>query len=523
MAAYGIDGLVLVAYFALIVGIGLSQRSKSGSVEGFALGDRQTPWWAVLASILAAEISAATFLGAPGEGFENRNWTYVQLAVGTILARCIVSYLFIPLYYRLGVVSIYEFLGTRFGTRTRKLASATFLVTRVLAMGTRLYVSAIILVLAAEMWTGHVMAARDKFYLFAVAVVAVTILTALYTAVGGIRAVIWTDFIQVGVLVASLAFTIPFLIHKIPGGGDAVARTLRAPLVFDWVPGLPGEDAGAWWKRMFSTEYTVYAALIGSTFVTMATHGIDQDTVQRMLTAKNRRQSAFATILSGLVDVPVVSAFVFIGILLGAYYGTHPNPALPHEGREVFPFFILHEMSPGLRGLVTAGILATAMGSLSTALNALATSFARDFVFPWMARGGDTTEALKVNILRWSTVGFAVLIILVGVVTAYYMAHHPEARIIPLVLGILGFTFGSLLGLFFVGLFTKNRGSDSGNALAVAAGVVAVFLASGSHVRLFHGDRAVASFALAFPWRILLGTVVTSLVALCFPTRRKIV
>ena len=228
MAAYGIDGLVLVAYFALIVGIGLSQRSKSGSVEGFALGDRQTPWWAVLASILAAEISAATFLGAPGEGFENRNWTYVQLAVGTILARCIVSYLFIPLYYRLGVVSIYEFLGTRFGTRTRKLASATFLVTRVLAMGTRLYVSAIILVLAAEMWTGHVMAARDKFYLFAVAVVAVTILTALYTAVGGIRAVIWTDFIQVGVLVASLAFTIPFLIHKIPGGGTRWPGLARA-------------------------------------------------------------------------------------------------------------------------------------------------------------------------------------------------------------------------------------------------------------------------------------------------------
>jgi len=187
----------------------------------------------------------------------------------------------------------------------------------------------------------------------------------------------------------------------------------------------------------------------------------------------------------------------------------------------VFPFFILHEMSPGLRGLVTAGILATAMGSLSTALNALATSFARDFVFPWMARDGETTEALKVKILRWSTVVFAVLIILVGVVTAFYMAHHPEARIIPLVLGILGFTFGSLLGLFFVGLFTKTRGSDLGNTLAVATGVAAVFLASGSHVRLFHGDRAVASFALAFPWRILLGTVVTSLVALCFPTRRK--
>src|SRR6186713_2695722 len=150
-----LDVLVLLAYFGVIIGVGLSQRSRSGSVEGFALGDRQIAWWAVLASILAAEISAATFLGAPGEGYANRNWTYAQLAIGTILARIFVSLVFIPLYYRHGVISIYEFLETRFGGGTRKLASTTFLVTRVLAMGTRLYVSAIILVLAVEMWRGE--------------------------------------------------------------------------------------------------------------------------------------------------------------------------------------------------------------------------------------------------------------------------------------------------------------------------------------------------------------------------------
>ena len=510
-----LDAAVLLAYFGAIIGVGLSQRSKSGSVEGFALGDRQIAWWAVLASIIAAEISAATFLGAPGEGYANRNWTYAQLAIGTILARIFVSAVFIPIYYRHGVVSIYEFLETRFGKPTRLLASGTFLITRVLAMGTRLYVSAIIVVLAVEMMHGRPVEAGEKFALFAGALVLVTLLTALYTTVGGIRAVVWTDFIQVGVLVASLGFTIPFLLGKIPGGWSEVARHIQSPVFFDTVPALPGEGAGAWLARMFSLEYTIFAAVLGSTFVTMATHGIDQDTVQRMLTAKNRRQSAVATILSGIVDVPIVCSFILIGLLLSIYYGANPTAGLPQEDREVFPYFILHTMPAGLRGLVTAGILATAMGSLSTALNALATSFSRDFVFPHIERDGAVTETRRVRVLRASTLFFAVLIIVVGVVTAWYMAHNPAARIIPLVLGILGFTFGSVLGIFLVGLFTKRRGNDLGNALGIGAGILAVLWASGVYEKL---TGAAPGFVLAFPWRITLGTLVTVLVAVCFRT-----
>ncbi|MEA3210022.1 MAG: solute:Na+ symporter, family [Chthoniobacter sp.] len=514
-----LDALVLIAYFGAIIGVGLAQRSKSDSVEGFSLGDRQIAWWAVLASILAAEISAATFLGAPGEGYANRNWTYAQLAIGTVLARIFVSFVFIPIYYRHGVISIYEFLETRFGQATRKLASATFLVTRVLAMGTRLYVSAIIVVLLVEMLRGgQPVAPMEKFALYAGALVVVSLLTALYTTVGGIRAVIWTDFIQVGVLVASLAFTIPFLLGQIPGGWDEVRKHIAEPIFFDFVPRQPGESFGVWLPRMFSLEYTIYAAFLGSTFVTMATHGIDQDTVQRMLTAKNRRQSAFATILSGIVDLPIVGSFILIGLLLFCFYQAHPTPGLPEEGREVFPYFILHTMPAGLRGLVTAGILATAMGSLSTALNALATSFARDFVLPWVEHDGAPDEARRVRILRWSTVLFAVLIIVVGVATAWYMAHNPAARIIPLVLGILGFTFGSLLGIFLVGLFTKRRGSDLGNTIAVFAGILAVLYASGVQVKLFGAPGAQPAFVLAFPWRITLGTLVTFAVAVCFRT-----
>lgn len=511
---YLIDALVIVAYFGIIMAIGLSQRSKSGSVEGFTLGDRQIAWWAVLASILAAEISAATFLGAPEAGYSRQNWSYAQFAIGTVMARVIVSFLFIPVFYRHGVISLYEFLETRFGPWTRKLASFLFMFTRVLAMGTRLYVSAIILVLGVAMWQGGAVDADTKFWLYAGAVVVVTLLTALYTSVGGIRAVIWTDFIQVGVLVASLGFTIPYLLMKIPGGWETVGEVIKNPVFFDFAK-PPEEGAWAWLKNVFTSEYTIWAAIIGSTFVTMSTHGIDQDTVQRMLTAKNRRQSAFATILSGIVDLPIVSAFILIGVLLKAYYLAHPNANLPVESREVFPFFIMNEMPAGMRGLVTAGILATAMGSLSTALNALATSLSRDFILPRL--GVDAPESKKISVLRWSTVFFAGLIIVVGVWTAWYMAHNPKVEILPLVLGILGFTFGSLLGVFLLAVLTKTRGSDRGNIAAMLCGILAVLFLS----NIFGIQQVVGMkepFVLSFPWRITLGTFVTISIAILFHT-----
>ncbi len=508
------DILVLLLYFALILGIGLAQSRKNKSVESYALGDREMAWWAVLASIIAAEISAATFLGAPETGFLKQNWSYAQFAIGTVLARIIVSFLFIPVFYKHNVVSLYEFLGTRFGPLTRKFASVTFLVTRVLAMGTRLYVSAIIIVLAYALWTGAPVAADTKFWLYTGAVVLVTLMTAIYTSVGGIRAVIWTDFIQVAVLLAALAFTIPYLLGRIPGGMEAVGQVIKDPVFFDFAK---PKDPGVWpWiKNVLTTEYTIWAAIIGSTFVTMATHGIDQDTVQRMLTAKNRRQSAFATILSGIVDLPIVSAFIFIGVLLFAYYKAHPDSGMPAEGREVFPYFIMKEMPAGMRGLVTAGILATAMGSLSTALNALATSFSRDFILPRLP--ADAPESQRISVMRWSTVLFAVLIIIVGVGTAYYMAHHPKAAIIPLVLGILGFTFGSLLGIFLVAVLTKSRGRDETNLLAMSCGILAVlFLSNPFGIQQIL--RIPEPFVLSFPWRITLGTLVTVIVACLFKT-----
>ncbi len=518
---YTYDIVVLIIYFATVIGIGLWCSRGQKTVEGFTLGHREVAWWAVLASILASEISAATFLGAPGEGYSKRNWTYCQLILGTIIARIIVALVFIPAYYKRNVTSIYEFLEGRFGRLSRQAGSITFMVTRVLAMGTRLYISAIVLVLAAELMQGRALDAQEKFAYYAGAVVLVTLLTGLYTATGGIKAVIWTDFIQVGVLVAALSYSVWFLYGKLDNGWADVAKTISSPAVFDFIPPIANEGTGGWLRRLLTQEYTIYTALIGSTFVTLATHGVDQDAVQRMLTAKSPKQSALATIASGLVDLPVVATFVLVGVMLQAYYTQSPTPDLPKQHREVFPYFILHEMSPGLRGLVTAGLMATAMGSLSTALNALATSFANDFVF---RKHVAMPEARKMWVLRSTTGVFSLLIILVGVATAALVTSNPDIRIIPLVLGIMGYTFGSLLGIFLVGLFTKTRGNDYGNLLGMVAGFLVVLFFSVSEIQTFLGltrevgGKQEAWLILAFPWRITLGTLVTVAVSLCFPT-----
>lgn len=524
-----LDASVIFGYFALIIGIGLSQRSKSGSVEGFTLGDRQIAWWAVLASILAAEISAGTFFGAPGEGYALRNYTYIQLMAGYLLARVVVSVFFIPAYYRHQVVSVYEFLEVRFGPRTRRRASAVFLVTRLLASGSRLWVPTVLLVLAWKVYVHPQTTPMQEFWLYAAALLGLTLLTAIYTTLGGIRAVIWTDVIQVVILFSALGFALWHLLGH-TGGWAALRGAILEPALVDWGrpdPAHPG--AWGWIKGILETEYTLWTAFLGSTFVTLATHGTDQDMVQRMLTAKDKSQSAKATILSGIADIPVNMMVLSIGILLFVFYQQHPEIILPKNAKgapdssQVFPFFILTSMPAGLRGLVIAGVLATAMGSLSTALNSLATSYVRDFHFRWF--GEPTTETGKVRVLRLGTVIFACLLVGVALGTAWVKAHNPTLRIIPIILGIFGYTYGSLLGVFMVGLFTKDRGNDLGNGIAMLTGFLVVAYLSGldkglaDTLGLGHGlARPAWVPEIEFPWRILFGTVVTFGIAILFKT-----
>ena len=551
------DVFAILAYFTLVIGVGLaSARHRGDNMREFSVGSRQLPWWAVLASIVAAELSAATFLGAPAEGYHGRNFLYAQLAIGTVIARIIVAYLFIRPFYDNNVVSIYEFLQIRFGIATRNAASAVFLITRLLASGARLYVAAVIVVVGYEMIHGVAVTNAQAVWIYGVAVFLVTALTTVYTAAGGIRAVVWTDVIQATVMGGAVIYALVSLWFGV-GGWAGAHRVLNQPgdlKIFDSGLELAPTTASGQLNvqnghpilgaisGILGNEYTIWAALLGSVFTTMATHGTDQDMVQRMLTAKDYHKSRLALVLSGVVDIPVALGFLFIGILIYAFYQLHPDPNLPTKNPEIFSYYILHQLPAGARGLLIAGVLATAMGSLSTALNALATSFTQDFWVPWWGRGADQHHVVRA--VRWSTVVFALLLAAVGTITAAVVVYSPHARIIPVVLGIFGYTYGSLLGIFLLGLTTKHRGTERGNLIAMVAGFVGVAIWSGLPWDLFNAVRGqsydisqtviflsqhgllqfkdgyvqppVWLVQIEFPWRVMFGTLTTYAVAWCF-------
>src|SRR6266446_2979549 len=526
-ARLAIDSAVLLLYFVIIISIGLYMGRKEEDLKDFALGGRRIPWWAVLASIIAAETSAGTFFGTPGEGFALRNYTYLQLALGTIIARILVSYIFIKPYYDYKVYSIYEYLTARFGVGSKNAASAVFLFTRVLASGARLYVAAIALALAYEMVRGVRPNQTETLFIYIGATVAIVLLTAIYTTLGGIKAVIWTDVIQASLMIGSALVALGLLYSSIPGGWHEIVQRHGGFHVSDFITtGLNPAKTG--WdkiKGMFAIEYTIFAGLIGSTFMTMSTHGTDQDMVQRMLTAPDVRRSRRSVIMSGLADIPIAFTFLSIGLLLWVFYQTHHDPNLPKTPNEIFCHYILYEMPVGIRGLLLAGIFATAMGSLSTALNALATSFTRDWYEPYVNRNATTEQSLRA--VRWATVWFALLMIVVASTTSYLVIVHPNVRIIPIALGIFGYTYGSLLGVFLCGIFTKRRGNDFGNIIAMIIGFIVVAILSGlpNGIASIFGAQLYTQPSwlpvLAVPWWICFGTIVTFFIAILFRSGRE--
>lgn len=557
MSEFGLDLFIVGVYFAVIISIGLYAARGQKTMESYALGDRSMPWWAVLASILASEISAGTFLGTPGEGFAKRNFVYAQLVIGTILARLLVAAIFIKPFYKYNVVSIYEFLEIRFGRLTRRLASFVFLLTRSLASGSRIFVAAILLVLSWEVVHPEFMAmtAEERFsqevWIYAGAVILITGLTAVYTTLGGIKAVVWTDLIQVTLMFGAAIYVFFWLLGK-TGGWEGFASSVKSPVAIDTglteYPSLGGvlEEArnldgskdvvgmtkgtlswiGGAVKSILMQEYTIWAALLGSIFTTLATHGTDQDMVQRMLTSKDARRGQRAVIVSGLVDLPVVVGFLAIGILIWKFYEIHPDRAPSHDPG-IFAWFMVHDLSPGIRGLIAAGLFATAMGSLSTALNALATTFTKDWYVGVFKP--DATSYQQMRAARWSTVGFSVLLALIGIGTAVVKLKNPELRIIPIVLGSFGYTYGSLLGIFLVGMLTKTRGTCRGNLIAMVAGFLVVgFLTDlpNDFWRMIWGREMYKNPSwlplIAFTWRIMAGTLVTVGVAMCFRTRKNV-
>lgn len=565
-AALAIDGFIIIFYFVGILLIGVYVGRREDSLEDYALGGRKIPWWAVMASIIAAETSAATFLGAPAEGFKVRGLMYVQLVMGLIIGRVLVGYIFLKPYYLYRVYTVYDFLLVRFGATSKYTVSGMFLFMRAVAMGVRLFVPSLVMVLAWRLFVQRedvTFEQVEHLAPYAWAIIILTVLTCIYTALGGIKAVIWTDLIQATLMFTSALVAIVTLLYHIGGDSWNLLNGFRAlaqsvPEMTQLLPAAPGAEIQSGYLRtglesaapgmtlweivrvLLANPYTLPAALIGATVGNMAAFGTDQDMVQRMLTAETYRKARRSLISAALMDVPIASAFTFIGVLLIVFYEQRPE-LMPPKTNDVFGQYILSVMPVVVRGFVLAGVFATAMGSLSAALNALATAATNDWFIPLFAP--NAKGHTQVAIARFFTAFFAGLMIAIAIGIAYINISETEITILPIALGAAGIFLGPMLGVFLLGMLTKRRGNDLGNVLAIIAGMAGVLVLSGQHLLLAdvfvtpdEGMRWVLpewlrnpasddprTPWLSFTWYQLVGGSITLFVGALFPTPHHVV
>ena len=482
-----LDFLIVLIYLTAVLGIGWYQSRKGGNSEDFITGSRQVPWVAVMGSLVATEVSAATFLATPGTGF-SENMNYLQMGIGSFLARIFVALIFLGAFYSANSLTIYEFLAKRFGDRTRYTATAFFIVTRLMASAVRLMIAAtgLHLILDVPFW-----ACLTVFTLVAV----------LYTGSGGIRGIIWTDVLQAVVFISCGLLVLWYIGQSI--GWSTVIDVGREHGRFEVVQLHPESSSFAAW---LNDPQLLYIALLFGFVSTTAALGTDQDLTQRMLTCKDVRSARRSVILSGFVSLPIAALFLMVGIALFAYFQVHYDAQLPQLGDQqltadkVFPWFIGNELPSGLRGLLLVGVLAAAMSSLDSAMGALGSTALVDLYRPLLA---DKAGSERSNDL-WVSRAFVLLFGIVLALIAW--ALRDASGFLWLTFKIGSITYGALLGIFLLGILT-TRGSDAVNWLAMLSGaVLCSFLL---------GLIEFGILALGWTWLILIGTAWTFGIAYC--------
>lgn len=477
---------VIVAYLAVIAFLGLRLSGRQRSAADYFTGERSLPWWAVMASIVATETSTLTVISVPGVAYST-SFSYVELAVGYLVGRILVSFVLLPLYFRGGFVSAYQYLGERFGRHVQAIASVTFLVTRLLAEGVRLFAGAIPIKLLL-----------DEFGLsvnYFVIVLAITAVTVAYTYVGGIKAVVWTDLVQMGLYLAGAVVCIVVLLNQVGAAGLAAAWDGGKFQVFDF-------DA-----PILTSPYAFVTAIVGGALLTMGSHGSDQLIAQRVLSCRSLSDGRKAMIGSAIAVGVQFALFSLVGALLWAASGGASLQRIGLTSDQVFPDFILNGLPMGLAGLLVAGILAATMGSLSSALNSLSTSTVADLLQAWAGRTPGPETMLK--IARWATGGWA--LVMVGFASLFTTTKNP---VVELGLSIASYTYGALLGAFLLGLLIPRA-----DQVAAAIAFVATLLGTGwAALGIDIGGKS-----LAFPWFVPLGVLITlvvgGLVSLMRPRR----
>jgi len=475
-----LDLAVILVYLAGITWFGARFRHGQRSLRDYFLGGRTAPWWAISLSIVSAETSTLTIVGTPALAFAG-DLGFLQIVLGYLLARIVISIVFLPQYFRGEMFTAYELMRRRFGERVRKLTASIFLVTRALAEGVR--VAGVALVISVVLGTGET-----------ASIAVILVLTLFYTFEGGMTAVIWTDVIQMSLYVIGAAVSFFVILGNIHGGWSHVAAVAGAAhkfALFDFrfAPTM----------EFFSRKYTFWAGLAGGCFLTTASHGTDQLMVQRLLSARNERQSRLALLASWGVIAVQFTLFLLIGLLLFVYYGdTHQ--AAPARPDRLYPLFIWNSLPPGIAGLAIAAILAAAMANLSAALNSLASTTVVDFLH---AATGKADASRSLKMARLATVAWGVVMLPIAI------RANQSRSVLEAGLTIASIPSGMLLGVFLLGVLTRRPREG-----AAIAGV-AVGLATILYVWL--------ATPIAFTWYVLIGTVVTfgsALVASLFEPRR---
>ena len=485
-----LDLAVLVGYLAAVVAFGAYFSPKQQTIQDYFVSGKNLPWWAIMMSIVATETSTVTFISIPGFAYTT-NLTFLQLVMGYMIGRLVVSTLFIPSYFRGEILTVYELLGTRFGNGVKRLVSSVFIVTRSFADGFRLFATGLVLaaVLRAMPRTDEIAQAwvpgLDPTYtILMLSVTVIGLATMAYTYYGGMTAVIWTDAMQLAVYVTGALIAAWVLLDQIPGGWAEVRAV--------------GGDAGRFTLFDFTfsltRSYTFWAGIIGGAFLTTATHGTDQMMVQRYFCAKNEHDARKALLWSGVVVFVQFLLFLLIGVMLYVYYTQHAPGEIASftiDGRfqsdRIFPYFIVRHLPPGIVGLVLAAIFAAAMSTLSSSLNSSSAAAVNDFYVPLTGGRREGQHYLRVS--RALTATFGVVQVAVAI-TAIWLS----SRVVDEVLGIASFTNGIVLGVFLLGTFTLvgQRAAFAG-ILGGSLVMLAVKLGTG----------------VSWQWYVLIGSLVT--------------
>ena len=474
-----IDLLIIAAYLAGITLFGLRFRKRQRTMRDYFLADRDIPWWAISLSIVAAETSTLTIISIPGLAYDS-NLTFLQLVMGYVVGRVIISFVLLPQYFRGDLFTAYQLIERRFGPTLRSVTAGLFLLTRAAAEGVRVY--AVSIVVSIALGTGEI-----------TSIAIITLLTLIYTFEGGLAAVIWTDVVQTFIYIAGTLVGLVTILHLVPGGwasAHAIASDLQKFQIFDFKLLGPfpfrGLGPGWWdWQAYLAKPYTIWAGIIGGAFLTTASHGTDQLIVQRLLAARNQRQSRLALLSSGVAILFQFALFLFVGVMLFAYYRL-PSAAFGRADR-IYPTFIVSRMPHGISGLLIAAILAAAMSNLSAALNSLSSSSMMDFYFRFRPDVGD---AQRLRLARVATVLWAVVLFGLAV-----LALHHGGRVVEVGLQIASIAYGALLGVFLLGVLTR-RANQSGAIVGMICGLaIELYLWRMSQV--------------AFTWWVAIGTCIT--------------